>query len=108
MLPFNNQKKADMLFIYRTANGNSAEARRLYGEKFPNRRLPNDKTFVRFHRQLCETGSFSGTRSNVGRAKSNRKIAVEDKILDKVAEHPNTSTQWLVKLKYHPPRYGEY
>lgn len=93
MLPFTNQEKADMHFIYGTANGNSAEARRLYGEKFPNRRLPNDKTFVRLHRQLCETGSFFGPRSNAGRAKSNRTVAVEEKILDMVADHPNTSTR---------------
>ena len=91
MLPFINQEKADMHFIYGTANGNSAEARRLYGEKFPNRRLPNDKTFVRLHRQMCETGSFCCSCSNAGRAKSNRTIAVEVKILDMVATNPNTS-----------------
>ena len=93
MLLFANQEKADMHFIYRTANGNSAEARRLYGEKFPNKRLHNDKTFARLHRQLCETRSFCGEHSNAGRAKSNRTIAVEDKILDMVAEHPNASTR---------------
>ena len=45
------------------------------------------------HRQLCETGSFCSARSNAGRAKFNRTVAVEDKILDMVAEHPNTSTR---------------
>ena len=48
---------------------------------------------MRLHQKLCETGAFSGARSNTGRAKSNRTVAVEDKILDMVAEHPNTSTR---------------
>ena len=93
MLPFSNQEKADMHFIYGTATWNSADVRRLYGEKFPNRRLPNRKPFVRLHRQLCETGSFCGARSNAGCAKSNKMVAVEDKILDMVVEHPNTRTR---------------
>ena len=93
MLLFTKQEKADMHSIYGTANGNGAEARRLYGEKFPNRRFPHDKTFVRFHRKLCETGSICGACSDAGRAKSKRTVAVEDKIPDMGTEHPNTSTR---------------
>lgn len=48
---------------------------------------------MRLRRQLCETESFFGPRSNAGRAKSNRMVAVEETILDMVADHPNTSTR---------------
>lgn len=91
MLPFSNKEKADMHFVYGAANGSSLEAQRLYGERFPNRRLPNPKTFERLHRQLCETGSFLASRSDAGRPK--RDVMVEEAILDMVADEPSTSTR---------------
>ena len=38
---------ADIQFFYGRANGNAHEARRLYRETFPNRRLPCSRTIWR-------------------------------------------------------------
>lgn len=95
MLPFSNKEKADMHFVYGAANGNSLEAQRLYGERFPNRRLPNRKTFERLHRQLCETGSFLSSRLDAGCARTDG--MVEEAILDMVADQPSTSTRAVAR-----------
>ncbi|GBM06328.1 hypothetical protein AVEN_121372-1 [Araneus ventricosus] len=95
MLPFTIREKADIRFIYGTANG--SEAQRLYGKRFPNRRLPDRKSFERLHRQLCETGSSFASRSDVGRAKTDGALVVEEAILDMVADQPSTSTRAVAK-----------
>lgn len=97
MVPFTNKEKAEMHLIYGAADGNGAEAQRMYGERFPNRRLPNRKTFERLHRQLCETGSFLASRSNAGRAKKDESVVVAEAILDVVAAQPSTSTRTVAR-----------
>jgi hypothetical protein len=47
---------ADMHLIYGQALGNCVEARRIYSDTFPNRLLPDRKTFERVDRSLRETG----------------------------------------------------
>lgn len=47
---------ADMHLVYGLALGNSTEAVRLYAERFPDRRIPDRKTFERVDRRLRETG----------------------------------------------------
>jgi hypothetical protein len=42
----------DIHFFYRRANGNAHEARLLYQETFPNRRLPCSRTFSRVAQRL--------------------------------------------------------
>ena len=46
----------DMHLMYGLASSNASAARRLYGQRFPNRRIPNRKTFERIDRRLRETG----------------------------------------------------
>ena len=46
-------------FIYGLAVGNAAEARRIYHERFPDRPIPAERTFIRLHARLCETGDLS-------------------------------------------------
>jgi hypothetical protein len=48
----------DMHFFYGRADGNAHEARRLYQETFPNRRLPCSETFSRIAQRLRESGRF--------------------------------------------------
>jgi hypothetical protein len=40
---------ADMHFMYDRANGNSREARRLYAEHYPQRRIPSHKLFTKLN-----------------------------------------------------------
>ena len=47
----------DMLLIYGKTRGNSIQAARLYGERFPNKRQPNPRTFVNTSQRLLDTGS---------------------------------------------------
>ena len=45
--------------IYGQALGNCVEAREMYSETFPNRRLPHRRTFERVDRSLTEIGKKS-------------------------------------------------
>ncbi|GBL98232.1 hypothetical protein AVEN_174043-1 [Araneus ventricosus] len=97
MLPFTNMEKADMHFIYGTANGNGSEAQRLYGERFPDRLLPDRKAFERLHRKLCVTGSFLASRSDAGRARTDGALVVEEDILDVVDDQSSTSARAVAR-----------
>lgn len=47
---------ADMHLMYGRAFCDAVEARRLYQDMFPNRRIPDRKTFERIDQRLRETG----------------------------------------------------
>lgn len=47
---------ADMHLMYGLASCNAYEARRLYEERYPNRNIPNEKTFQRLDQRLRESG----------------------------------------------------
>lgn len=81
-----------MHFLYGLANGNSAEARRLYQERYPDRVCPDKRTFVNIHRRLTESGSFT-PKSAEGRPRTVRTPAVEDAVLHAVQNDPSTSTR---------------
>lgn len=87
------QEMADMHLVYGMANCNRAEARRLYAERFPNRALPNEKTFVRLHDRLRETGSFNPVMQNCGRPQTTRTLEMEERVLQIVEENPHVSTR---------------
>lgn len=55
---FTNEEYADMHFVYGYSNGNAAQAQREYARRFPNRRIPERRTFESVHRRLRERGSF--------------------------------------------------
>ncbi|GBP11268.1 hypothetical protein EVAR_92812_1 [Eumeta japonica] len=56
MAAFTNEEYADIMMAYGRADGNAREARRIYEERFPNRRLPSRSTFQNTYRRLRETG----------------------------------------------------
>lgn len=47
---------ADMHLMYGLASCNALEARRLYHERFPDKIIPNHKTFQRVDQRLRENG----------------------------------------------------
>jgi hypothetical protein len=79
---------ADIHFFYGRANGN---ARRLYQETFPNRRLPCSRTFSRIAQRLCERGTFIHLIEG-RRPRTARTVQQEQRILAHVAANPGTST----------------
>lgn len=87
------EEMSDMHLMYGLAHCNRAEARNLYAEHFPNRRVPNEKTFERLHVRLRETGSFKPTVRDRGRPRTTRTLDLEERVLDRVEENPGDSTR---------------
>ena len=92
MAQFSNQEMAQMHFMYGLANGNALEARRLYAERFPNRRVPCSETFTRLHLRLEETGSFAKSKIG-GRPLTIRTVQLEEEVLNMVEESAGISTR---------------
>ncbi|KAL1458906.1 hypothetical protein WDU94_010931 [Cyamophila willieti] len=79
-------------------DGRSTVARRLYQEKFPNRHVPNQRTFVDVHRRLRERGTFRTSHlGNSGTARTARTVDIEEQILEAVDDDPTISTRQLSK-----------
>lgn len=90
---YSNLEMAIMHFMYGKANGNSAEARRLYQESFPGRNLPSAKAFRNLHLRLCKKGSFQESRQDCGRNRSTRSVENVESVLDLLHENPGTSVR---------------
>ena len=60
---FTNDEYTDMLLLYGETGHNAAAARRLYGERYPMRRLPSERVFTRTVARLRIDGTFSVTIS---------------------------------------------
>ena len=73
-------------------------AQRIYHQRFPNRRLPDRKTFESLHRRLRETGSVVRTRPEIALPRAVRTPAKEDTILDAITEQPQASTRQLSRI----------
>lgn len=91
MPEYTNEEYADMLLAYGAAQCNAREARRIYQERFPNRRLPDRNTFVSTYRRLRETGNLNAREPR----NSARQLPVEidEQILAAFEEDPTTSTR---------------
>jgi hypothetical protein len=58
-MAFTNLEKTDMILIYGEARGHLELAWQIYGEKFPQRILPNARTFVNVVQHLRVSGVSS-------------------------------------------------
>ena len=70
------EELTNMHQIYGLAQENGREARKLYHERFPNRRLPAHPTFVSMDRRLRETGSFDISNTGTVGSKIIRAFAI--------------------------------
>lgn len=93
---FSTREYHDMLLIYGESQGNSRGAVRLYNERYPNRRQPNCRTFVSVSQRLLENGSVIPKKTS-GRNRTDRVLAVEDDILDIVAQNPTVSVRSIAR-----------
>jgi len=84
---------ADMHLAYGAAVGNAEEARRIYHERFPNRRLPGAHMFVNNDQRLRDTGSFSQRQDNVGAPRRVRTPEFDEHVLNQFEQTPSTSTR---------------
>ena len=87
------EELADMHLMYGLAQGNGREARRLYLERFPNRRLPSHPTFASVDGRLRETGSFAISNTCIGHSRSVRAPEKKEYVLNRFQERPSTSTR---------------
>ena len=105
---YTSAEMADIHFFYGRANGNAHEARRLYQETFPNRRLPRSRTFSRIAQRLRERGKFIPTIEG-GRPRTARTVQQEQRILAHVAAKPRTSTlRYLQRRVFTEIQFGGY
>lgn len=88
---FSNREYADILFIYGFCNGNGTAAKTEYGRRFPDRRLPNRKTFIRVFNYLGEHGRFPTVTLNEHQER--RHLNMEQNILNIVNNNPGISTR---------------
>lgn len=92
---FTSSELTDIVLCFGEARQNSYEARRIYSNKFPNRRLPNRKTFFRTVQRLRESGSFKGQYQNGGRNRHVRTANVEEEVLTVAEQNPRISSRRL-------------
>lgn len=76
---YSNNELRDMHYYYGVAGGNGSAAKRLYGEAFPNRRIPQSRLFSTIHTRLGEFGSFKLNLYDVGRQRRTRTPHVEQR-----------------------------
>ena len=87
MADFSNAEMTDMVLMYGQALGNLLGAQRLYHETFPERRLPNHKTFAAVKQRLRENGKFQLCCNDRGRERTERVLDTEKKSLNTVEEN---------------------
>lgn len=71
--------------------------RKMYQERYPNRRLPNRRTFVNVDQHLRETGSLELRMYDTGRNRSVRTPQFEEEILQRFEDNPSTSTRIVAR-----------
>lgn len=87
---YSSEELADIHLCYGFTNCVATEARREYARRFPNRRLPNPRTFTTTHRRLREGTLFSTTPR--GR-RPHYPTEMDERILETVRNDPKTSTR---------------
>lgn len=95
MARYSNSEMTDILLVLGECSGNAAAAVRRYREKYPNRNIPNARTFVSTERRLRETGCLQRRNTDAGRRREARNVRVEQQILDAVINDPTISTRRL-------------
>ena len=90
------EELADIHLMYGLAQGNGREVRKLYLERFQNRRLQSYPTLASVDRRLRETGSFAISNTCIGHSRSVHTPEREEYVLDRFQETPSTRTRAVV------------
>lgn len=65
-MSFSNEEKTDMIVIFHLCQLNKIRAAEMYLQQYPERRQPNNRIFLKLHRQLRNSGSFGKARKKYG------------------------------------------
>ncbi|XP_063994349.1 uncharacterized protein LOC135171654 [Diachasmimorpha longicaudata] len=90
MVKYTAVEYADMVSIYGVARGNGLQAARLYAEQYPQRRVPDSRTFRDALQRLRE-GNILPRYGGEGRPRHAAGVRVEEAILEAVEEDPEQS-----------------
>jgi len=91
MAEFTNAELTDIVMCYAWAGENAHQARIVYRERFPNRHLPHERTFLSVVQRLRDTGSFSWRTHDRGRTRTLRILNAEEEILERIQNNPESS-----------------
>jgi hypothetical protein len=78
-----------MVLLYGEPLGNAVEARRLYTGRFPNRRIPDSRTFSATVR-VRDHGKFDSPTHDLRRPRSDHVLEIEPEILQAKFEYQKT------------------
>lgn len=92
-----NDEYTDIHLFYGKADCSARLARQLYAEHFPDRRLPNVRTFCSIDRQLRERGEYRRTNRDAGRMGMIRVPEMEEEVLAIIARNPTMSTRVIAR-----------
>lgn len=90
---FSFSEMSDMLLTLGECRGNCAAAARLYEGKYPDRRIPNRKTFASIERRLRENGSFRVQRNDCGGPRTARTVQFDEEVLNLIGDDNSISTR---------------
>lgn len=94
MSGFTAEEYADMIFLYGFCDGNANATRLEYLRRYPQRKLPNERTITNCYRRLRETGRT--TSSLIDRGVTGRRAAnIEQQIVSILRNDPSLSTREL-------------
>jgi len=93
---FSVAEYADMTFVYGFCDGHSVPAVAEYHQRFPNRRIPTRRVFIRVYQTLRDTGTLSGFRITSERD-VNEGVAEEEDIVQIVQNSPRASTRRIAR-----------
>ena len=96
-MKFTNAEYADFILFYGKANENATEAKRLYAEAFPNRRVPHKTMFQSTYTRVCETRCVS---KPCGDRKRGFNENTQESVLNSVLEDPSTSVRQISRRKH--------
>lgn len=88
---YTNEEYADIIMAYGAAHSNAREARRIYQERYPNRRLPDRDTFATTYRRLRETGNLNAREPR--EPLRQLPVEIDEQILAAFERDPTTSTR---------------
>lgn len=95
MAEFTINEYVDMMLAYGSANSNAREARRIYEERYPGRRIPTRQTFANTERRLRETGNLNFREPRVNARIQN--VAVDEQILNEFRQDPTKSIRVVAR-----------
>lgn len=98
MAKYSNQEYADIMFMYGRADGNGAAARRLYQERFPQRRIPDIRVFANTYRRISEHGNVIHTEPGPGRQIPHRHpVEIDEAIVEEFEADPTKSIRQVAR-----------